>query len=111
MTDTDLSRKEAMEAREGLRTPANPLSPPQPPSGRKKRHVWSTTTGDPAFDPAGVVEVNGYWFVAAGEVERLQPIVGQLKAAAQDWRHNAMSRIMFAELHDKLIAALAGGAK
>ena len=38
---------------------------------RKKRPAWSTTTGDPAFDPAGVVEVNGYCFVAAGEVERL----------------------------------------
>ena len=39
---------------------------------RKKRHVCSTTTPDPAFDPAGVVEVNGYCFVAAGEVEGLR---------------------------------------
>ena len=98
---------------------------------RKKRPVWSTTTGDPAFDPAGVVEVNGYCFVAAGEVERLRVEVAAWRQQAinEGWSHtlaDAYGREEYARGRifdlDALIAkrianglfadaALAGGAK
>ena len=59
------------------------------PSDRKKRPVWSTTTGDPAFDLAGVVEVNGFRFVGEGEVRRLGVEVAAWRQQAinEGWSH------------------------
>lgn len=44
--------------------------------------------------------------VPAGEVERL---VKQLSEEAGDWRHNAYTRVMLAQMHDRLSAALSHG--